>query len=180
MLALFAALLLQTAPTLVAPGEKPVDPYVQSSANAGAAPLADDGRTFRSFHGNEGVHRVADAFVDRNFADPRVAGIFVDADKVRLKRTVAEQFCYLLGGGCAYTGRTMAASHKGMGLQATDFNAIVENLQAAMEAEHVPFGAQNRLLAKLAPMERPVVERKDPQALKQWSRRLKAMLPTGE
>lgn len=177
MIALFAALLLQTAPAAPPAGEKPVDPYVQSNANAGATPLADGGKTFRAFHGRDGVQRIADAFVERNFVDPRVKGIFVDADKARLKRTLAEQFCYLLDGGCTYTGRTMTASHKGMGLQATDFNAIVENLQAAMDAERVPFPAQNRLLAKLAPMERPIVERKAPQALKQWSRRLKAMLP---
>ena len=177
MFALLAAVLMQTAPIAIPPGERAVDPYVQSNANVGAAPLADGGKTFRAFHGRGGVQRVADAFVERNFVDPRVKGVFVDADKARLKRTLGEQICYLLDGGCAYTGRDMTASHRGMGLQATDFNAIVENLQASMDAEHVPFAAQNRLLAKLAPMERPIVERKDPQALKQWSRRLKAMLP---
>jgi hemoglobin len=37
--------------------------------------------------------------------------------------------------------------------------ALVENLQWAMRREDVPFPAQNRLLAKLAPMRRVIVER---------------------
>ncbi len=53
----------------------------------------------------------------------------------------------------------MKTSHKDMGLQDADFNALVENLQKAMDQEGVPFRAQNRLLAKLAPMQRSVVTR---------------------
>ena len=40
-----------------------------------------------------------------------------------------------------------------------DMGALVENLQAAMRAEGVAFRAQNRFLAKLAPIKRDVVER---------------------
>jgi len=53
----------------------------------------------------------------------------------------------------------MKTAHKDMGLQQADFNAVVEDLQWAMDREHVPTWAQNRLLAKLAPMERMVVTR---------------------
>jgi hypothetical protein len=38
-------------------------------------------------------------------------------------------------------------------------NALVENLQTAMREAGVPFAAQNRLLAKLAPMSGHMVER---------------------
>jgi hemoglobin len=53
----------------------------------------------------------------------------------------------------------MATAHKDMGLQNHDFNALVEDLQAAMDQEGVAFRDQNRLLAKLAPMQRVTVER---------------------
>lgn len=36
---------------------------------------------------------------------------------------------------------------------------LVENLQRAMREAHVSFAAQNRLLAKLAPIDRDVTER---------------------
>ncbi|WP_165188608.1 group I truncated hemoglobin [Caulobacter soli] len=143
----------------VPPGEKPVDPYIQSNANAGATPLKDDG-VLKAFHGREGLVRITSDLVDRNLADPRIKDIFATADIVRLKRTLAEQFCYILDGGCDYTGKDMTAAHKDQGITPRDFNALVENLQWAMDKEGVPFAAQNKLLAKLAPMSRQAVERK--------------------
>ena len=174
MLALIAALALQASSP--PPGEKPVDPYAPSNANAGATPIADGGRTFAAFHGEAGLKRIVAVFDKANFEDPRTKEIFAAADRVRLPRTLYEQLCYLLGGPCAYTGRDMLSAHKGQGLQTTDFNAVVEHLQAAMDGEHVPFAAQNRLLAKLAPMERTVVERKSPAALTKLRKRLAARM----
>lgn len=153
-LVIAAAFALQAAP----PGEDPVDPYPQTNANAGAAPFTGKGM-WHAFHEQAGVDRIVDDMVARNEADPRISDIFKGQDIVRLRRTLKEQFCYILNGGCDYTGRTMAAAHKNMGLQAADFSALVENLQAAMRREHVAFAAQNRFLAKLAPMKRTTVER---------------------
>ncbi len=148
----------------VPPGEKPVDPYIQSNANAGATPMKDGG-VLKAFHGKEGLARITSDLVDRNIADPRIKDIFATADIVRLKRTLTEQFCYILAGpasegGCDYTGKDMTAAHKDQGVTPRDFNALVENLQWAMDKEGVPFAAQNKLLAKLAPMSRQAVERK--------------------
>ena len=149
---------------VVPPGEQPVDPYIQSNANAGATPMKDDG-VLKAFHGKEGLARIASDLVDRNLADPRIKDIFATADVVRLKRTLAEQFCYILAGpardgGCDYTGQDMSATHRDQGITPRDFNALVENLQGAMDREGVPFAAQNKLLAKLAPMSRQVIERR--------------------
>jgi len=138
------------------PGEQTVDPYTASNANAGAKPLTSPA-LFDAFHGKAGISRIVDNFVDRDVADPRISDIFKNQDLVRLKRTLKEQFCYLLDGGCDYTGRDMKASHKDMGLQDADFNALVEDLQWAMDKEGVPFRDQNRLLALLAPMHKDVV-----------------------
>ncbi len=140
------------------PGEEAVAPYPQTSANAGATPFAGD-RLWQAFGQAPGVARIVDRLVTLNAADPRIGDIFKGQDLVRLRRTLKEQFCYILGGGCTYTGRDMKAAHKDMGLQAADMGALVENLQAAMRAERIPFAAQNRLLAKLAPMKRDMIER---------------------
>jgi hemoglobin len=138
------------------PGEQPVTPYPQSNANAGATPFRGQGM-WKAFHGRTGVERIIDDMVEHNINDPRISEIFKNQDHVRLRRTLKEQFCYILNGGCAYTGQTMQASHKDMGIQNADFNALVENLQAAMRREGVSFASQNRLLAKLAPMQRTTV-----------------------
>ena len=140
------------------PGEEAVDPYVVDAANAGAEPF-EGTAMLEAFHGREGSDRIVDGMLDRSISDPRIAGIFVATDMVRLRRTLKEQFCYLLNGGCAYTGRSMTDAHDDIGLQPADMGALVEHLQAAMDAEGVPFRTQNRFLAKLAPMRRDVVTR---------------------
>ncbi len=139
-------------------GEFPVDPYDQSNANAGADPFEDE-KLAAAFGGREGIQSIANRTVDLSEADPRIADIFVAHDMVRLKRTLGEQFCYLLGAGCDYTGRDMRTAHAGMGLKKADLNALVENLQQAMREANVPFAAQNKLLSKLAPMSKDVIER---------------------
>lgn len=141
-----------------ATGEFPVDPYEQSNANAGASSY-DSARLVEDFGGQKGIRRIAARTIELSEADPRIADIFAAHDMVRLKRTLAEQFCYLLGAGCDYSGRDMRTAHAGLGATKADLNALVENLQAAMREAGVPFAAQNRLLAKLAPMSRLVVER---------------------
>ena len=139
-------------------GELPVAPYRQSNANAQATPFAD-AKLLAAFGGRSGIQRIASRLVELSEADPRIADVFKAKDTVRLKRTLFEQLCYILGGGCDYTGRTMQAAHKDLGLQRADLNALVENLQQAMRESKIPFSAQNRLLAKLAPMDRDVVVR---------------------
>lgn len=139
----------------IKPTEQPVAPYVESDANAGATPFVGKSM-WRAFHGQAGVSRIVDNTILRSEADPRIADIFRNHDLVRLRRTLKEQFCYILNGGCTYTGRTMAEAHKNMGIQRADMAALVEHLQAAMRKEHVAFAAQNRFLAKLAPMHRTI------------------------
>ena len=139
-------------------GEIPVEPYAQSNANAGATPY-DSAGLARDFGGREGIARIAARTIDLSEADPRIAAIFAAHDMVRLKRTLGEQFCYLIGAGCDYSGRDMRTAHAEMGVTKADMNALVENLQTAMREAGVPFAAQNRLLAKLAPMSGQVVER---------------------
>lgn len=145
-------------PSPTHPDEEAVDPYVQSDANAGARPFSGDAM-WKAFHGQAGVDRIVDETVDRSLADPRIKDIFEAHDMVRLRRTLKEQFCYILGGGCAYTGRDMKSTHKDLGVQNADFNALVEHLQIAMDREKIGFRDQNRFLAKLAPMQRDAVER---------------------
>ena len=145
-------------PSPTHPNEEAVDPYAQSDANAGAKPFQGDAM-WKAFHGQAGVDRIVDETVDRSLADPRIKDIFEAHDMVRLRRTLKEQFCYILGGGCPYTGRDMKASHKDLGVQNADFNALVEHLQIAMDREQIGFRDQNRFLAKLAPMQRDAVER---------------------
>ncbi len=97
--------------------------------------------------------------VELSTADPRIEAVFQNHDMVRLRRTLFEQICFIANAGCSYTGRDMKAAHKGLGITRADMNALVEHLQRAMREQDVPFAAQNRLLAKLAPMDHAIQER---------------------
>lgn len=154
----FAPLLLILAQVAPAAAEEPVPPYAVADGNAGAGPFAGTAM-FAAFHGQAGITRIVDDLVATSQADPRIGDIFKGQDMVRLRRTLKEQFCYILHGGCGYTGRDMASSHKDLGIQAKDMNALVENLQAAMRREGVAFARANAFLSKLAPMKRDVVTR---------------------
>nr|WP_239805891.1 group 1 truncated hemoglobin [Croceicoccus hydrothermalis] len=137
-------------------GEFPVDPYAQDDRNAGAKPF-EGSAVAAHFGGKDSIRRIAVRTVELSQSDPRIAAIFAGHDMVRLRRTLFEQFCYILGAGCTYTGRDMAAAHDAMGVRMGDMNALVENLQQAMREEDVPFAAQNRFLAKLAPISHDVI-----------------------
>jgi hemoglobin len=129
--------------------------FAQSSA-ASAAAVTDDA-LFRALGGQAGIDRIVDDFVPRLVADPRLSEFFKKARQEHLKAMLAQQFCQVSGGGCAYTGLPMKLAHQDMDISKGDFNALVEVLQASMDAQGVPFATQNQLLARLAPMHRDVV-----------------------
>ncbi len=124
--------------------------------SAGAEPIPGDA-VFKAFHGKEGIARIMDDFVPRISSDPRIKARFEETNLDRLKLMLTQQVCYLTGGPCQYGGRDMTEVHASLGLKNLDFNALAEDLQLSMDKEQVPFAAQNRLLAKLAPMQRVIV-----------------------
>jgi hemoglobin len=147
------------APGLALADEQPVAPYTVSDANADATAIRGDS-LYRALHEREGIERIVTDLLVRVQADPRISDIFKATDMQRLNRTLTEQLCYISGGPCHYTGRDMTTAHHDLGLQNADLNALVEDLQLAMDGEKVPFHEQNRLLAKLAPMQPQVVQRR--------------------
>lgn len=111
------------------------------------------------FGGEAGLTALMETFMAGLIADPRTGPFFANSDQVRVKRQLVEQFCVILGGDCTYTGRDMKSSHRDLQIGRGDFNALVEVLQVAMNEHDVPFAAQNKLLAKLAPMHREIVNK---------------------
>jgi hemoglobin len=126
------------------------------AAPPSASAVSDDA-LFRALGGQAGIDAIVDDFVPRLVADPRMSEFFKKTKQPHLRQMLSEQFCSVSGGGCAYTGKSMAEAHQDMDISKADFNALVEVLQASMDAQHVPFATQNRLLARLAPMHREIV-----------------------
>lgn len=123
-----------------------------------SAPAAAQPTLFASLGGEPGIARIIGGMLDGAVADPRIASSFDNINLERLRHRIAEHVCAVADGPCVYRGPSMRGAHAGLGLRDRHFNALVEQLQHAMDREGVPFRTQNRLLARLAPLKREVVE----------------------
>jgi hemoglobin len=112
---------------------------------------------YKQLGAQQGVTNIVDAMLKIVLADDRIKDGFKDTNMTRLRRTLIEQFCVVSGGPCTYSGDPMKEVHQGLGINSAGFNALVEDLQSAMDMNGVPSRYQNRLLAKLAPMHRDIV-----------------------
>lgn len=105
---------------------------------------------------HDGIASIVKSLLIRVHADPRTREYFDGVSDKRLQDKLSEQFCQLADGPCTYTGHTMKEAHGGLHINRAAFNALVEDLQDAMDENGVAPSAQNRLLAKLAPMVKDV------------------------
>ncbi|WP_286974172.1 group 1 truncated hemoglobin [Pseudomonas sp.] len=121
------------------------------------SPVKDDS-LYRDLGELPGITRIVEGMLLNIAGDSRIVQHFENVDIERLREKLIEQFCVEAGGPCEYTGDSMAESHKGQNLTPSDFNALVEDLQDAMDTLDVPVRAQNRLLAQLAPMRGEVID----------------------
>jgi len=107
--------------------------------------------------GDAGVTAIVSGTLDYTLKDERIAHTFENSNVRRVEKLLIEQICDLTGGPCEYSGQTMERSHRGLNLTSLHFNALVENMQKAMNDNDVSFSTQNQLLAILAPMHRDIV-----------------------
>lgn len=156
----FAIIALAAAqPALAAGGEPAVsDPSIKPSAPT-LPVITDDAALFEAFGGREGLVKIMDDVMPRWLQNPRTRPFFENSDQDRIKQQLVEQFCVIMNGPCEYSGRTMAESHRGMNVNEGSFYALVEELQRSLNAMDVPFAAQNRLIAALAPMHRDIIDK---------------------
>jgi hemoglobin len=153
--AIAAALALMAAsPVLAQTAAMPA-----SSVPAQAATSADGDATFRAVGGKDGIEKIVKDLLPLLLADARIKNTFKDVDMERLSVKLQEQLCVLAGGPCKYTGKDMKIIHEDLKITNAQFNALAEDLQVAMDKHGIAARAQNKLIAKLAPMQREVVTR---------------------
>jgi hemoglobin len=125
---------------------------------------AKDKTLYDRLGGKKAITAVVDEFVGRVAADVRINSFFAQtaADPKRLasfKKKLVDQICEASGGSCKYTGKDMKTAHAGMGISGGDFNALVEDLTAALDKLKVGEKEKSELLGALAPMKKDIVEK---------------------
>lgn len=146
-LALTLALASRPAPAQSAP----------ATDRPGTAPVPADDALYQRLGGRETIQRFTNDFYERMLQDRRIAHHFDGVNANYLKRVLADYFCVVAGGPCTYDGVNMKDAHAHLGIDRAAFNALVEQLQLAMDAAGVPFAAQNQLLARMAFFHRDII-----------------------
>jgi len=134
--------------------------FAQTAAAPAATTTTTPAGLYQALGEKPGITRLVDDFVNRVVKDPRIGSHFKDTKPAALKESLTDQICQLSGGPCKYEGADMKSAHADMDINKGHFNALVEVLQSAMDAQGIPFAQQNRLLALLAPMHRDVITKR--------------------
>ena len=116
-----------------------------------------DDQLYKAFGEKAGLVALMDDFMTRLLADPRTGPHFAPSNQQRVKEQLVDQLCSLAGGPCVYEGADMKSSHANLEIKKSDFHALVEVLQSAMDAKGIPFKKQGEMLALLAPINRDII-----------------------
>jgi hemoglobin len=108
--------------------------------------------------GANAIAAVVEDFVARCAADPRIGPKFERTDIPRLKAMLVDQIDEATGGPARYRGRTMEDTHRGMGVTAGEFDALVQDLVATLDRFGVGNAEKEELLEILAPLRAAIVE----------------------
>jgi len=129
-----------------------------------AAPAASESASlYKRLGGYDAIAAVTDDFIGRLISEPKFAKFFTgfsSDSKQRIRQHIVDQLCMATGGPCLYTGRTMKASHAGLGITEDDWNTAVAHLVATLNKFKVPQKEQGELAAILATVKGDIVEKK--------------------
>ena len=127
-------------------------------ASSPQSPAKDDS-LYRALGEKPGISRIVEGMLLNVARDQRIVAHFRNVNIELLRTQLIDKFCVEAGGPCRYTGDDMAEAHKGQQISRSEFNALVENLIDAMDAQGVPVPTQNRLLARLAAQRGEVIDK---------------------
>src|SRR6267378_1760397 len=135
-----------------------VDTTASSTPTATMTDTSANRSLYDRLGGKSAMTAVVDTFVARVAADTRINKKFAKSNIPRVKTELVDQICAQTGGPCTYSGRTMKETHRNMKVTEGEFNALVEDLTASLNAFKVPSREQNELVTALGSMKGDIVE----------------------
>jgi hemoglobin len=130
----------------------------------GQGAMSKEKSLYSRLGGKKAITAVVNEFVGIVAGDDRIKNFFADTVKdpkrvEKLKMNLVDQICQASGGPCKYKGKDMKTAHKGMGIDEAAFNALVEDLVAALNKFKVGETEKNQLLGALGSMKSQIVEK---------------------
>jgi hemoglobin len=118
---------------------------------------------YKRLGGYDALAAVTDDFVGRLIGDKQLTrffnGVSTDSRK-RIRQLVLDQLCAATGGPCIYIGRSMRASHEGLGITEDDWNIAVKLLVETLDKFKVPKAEQGELAKILSTLKPDIVDKK--------------------
>jgi len=105
-----------------------------------------------------GIDAVMHTFVGNVGRDKRINVRFMFVDMDVLQAHLTDQICAASGGPCPYTGREMKVLHAPMHVRGAEFDAMGEDMVAALKTHGVPERETKELLAIVASTREAIVE----------------------
>ncbi len=132
-----------------------------------ASPAAPQDAAQKSLYarlgGYDAIAAVVDDFVGRLVTDKQFERFFTghsNDSKKRIRQHILDQLCAAAGGPCVYTGRTMKASHEGLGITEAQWDAAAKHLVASLDKFKVPEQEKKELLDFVTTQKADIVEKK--------------------
>lgn len=98
----------------------------------------------------DGITRIVDDVMNAHLANPVVRTRFEAAkDLDHAKNMAVEFFCAGCGGPEAYTGRDLLVAHKGMNISEQEYMAVMDDILAALEKNHIDPATRGEVTAVL-------------------------------
>lgn len=116
------------------------------------------GTLFEQMGGETKLRPAIDELVSIMLDDDRINFVFAETDLAKFKSLLYDQLCQVSDGPCTYKGRDMFTAHKKLKVRSAQFNALTEDLYRAMSRVGIAYRLQNKLIARLAPMQRDIVK----------------------
>jgi len=116
---------------------------------------------YKRLGGYDALAAVTDDFLGRLAADPKLgkflAGHSTDSLQ-RIRQLIVDQLCAATGGPCFYIGRSMKASHQGLGITEADWDSAVVDLKATLAKFQVPEKEQKEVLTLVSSLKGDIVQ----------------------
>jgi hemoglobin len=137
-------------------------PPVPSGPETSAASAGSGGTLYQRLGGRDVIDAFVATFVANVGRDPRIQLRFLFTDLDSLRAHLSAQICEATGGPCKYTGKPMKSGHVGMHIRDAEFDAMAEDLAAALKAHGIGPREQQELLAAIGSMRTDIVEAPSP------------------
>ena len=131
---------------------------------ATAAAQAPQPTLYERLGGVYSIATVVDAFIERLLVDatlnanPAISEARKRVPKAGLKFHVTTLVCEVTGGPCKYAGRAMKDAHQRLNITALEWDAMVADFRATLDAFAVPKKEQDELIAIVGSTRNDIVQ----------------------